>query len=1357
MSRIVGHGRPFGALAALALGLTGLLAGCVDVPQETFRSYVTPVYVLDLVDPQIPTPIDIEGVTYDPETGVEVPVPPDASPAYAALLQGFVNTLDGWALNSTVEFQFSGPVRLETVNADTVVLVDLSADPPRRLTGLGPVAAFDESTGRTDVVIASPTPLPAGRTLGVVVRGNGPSGVLDASGDPVATPITFTFLKSREPLLRRIERSDGSVRIVSNIVASADTPEDAAALQLLEGMRAAYAPALDALAAGAVDGLAAIPREEVVLFWTFTTQSATIAQFDPLFSVIPTPNDLLFAGDTLSFPIAADDPAAQRALFGWLNTLDGFSLLSAPEVSFSGAIDPATLDVDSVRVFDLTTPAALSEVTALARTWDPQTNTLVLQQETPGAVFEHGHRYAVVVLSGPSEAGGVATGVLDAAGAPITRSQAMALALLTEPLVEGDRSLLPVLTDAQAQQFEAVRAGYAQVTGALAAQLDIDRDRIASLWTFTIGTQAESVVDPSLGVVPTPNDLVLLPDTIQGLIARAQSPAEAAFFTWLSEQGGWSGVISGGAAFSAPLDPTTVPVAFHVFRISVRLDPVDDLVIDAPLPGVPSSEIAFHRATPWVPGTTYFAIVTDDLRTADGAPLLPSSFEVLVRGENALYDPGLGSLVPALVGPEDAATLEQFRAATAAPLTAALNALGKSRDDVLAHWVFTIHADNEALFSPTTGSLPFPNEVLQNPLVAPTEPPRPAPGILLPIEVEAGSPFEAVFAYLAGRDGFSVLDPATTTFLDDLDPNSLVAARVITEVPTAAIGFADLTDIVIQPGQALTTADLLRIQVKVPRVEFHPEWNRLEIGPRHGQPLLENRRMMIELTDELGSADGSPMRISPTFWFARSPHPLVEDGRSLVASLTDDQAVQLEQLRQAYAPMFQGFDAVGQLFPGFSRDNVVLFWTFWTQSITAELTALRAAVEATPVAAGAIEGTRRDSPTAVATNPTYQRILAEDPDRHTVRNVDEAILDGRLPPRYLLGDTNLANPAAPRYGTFPAGFDPASPAWNAGASPIPFDLFLPDRGQRTDPFELVVYVHGIGGRRQDVVRNGVLDRLLAAGYGVVTIDLPLHGQRAWSTGVPSGDGFLAPDLLALRDHIVQGAVDLHQVANAVRTGLNAFLESKLGRSGPVVRTDRIGFFGVSLGAVVGTPFVATSPLPARVVLHAAGGHFQRVVRLNEAPWFQASVRQLLCGAMGDQMPAFCAFDPAARDFVDYADIPWDDPALRQLLMILQWVLDTADPVAFAPYVSVESPFATERRVLVQAAGADDLFPPALAEELRDALQYGSAAAPTYRLYEDACHAFLAWGCDGAPPSFQSVRDQARDDAVNFLRDGTLEP
>lgn len=1345
--------------ALLLVALTAGLQGCPDVPKESWTPHVMPLYVLDPAAPEIPTPIDIPGVTVALDgSGVNVAVPEGASPAYAELFDGYINTLDGWALNSGMEFAFTATVQHETISADTVIVIDFSGPAPRRLEGLVPVAVDDPATGRTQVTIASPTPLPAGAVLGVVVRSGGDPGVLDTNGAPVVTPYTFGFLKSKQPLIDVVPNPDGAgPRVESRIVAPADTPDDVLALQLLEGLRQGYAPALDALGAGLVAGAPAVPREEVVLFWTFKTQSDTIAQFDPIASVIPTPNDLLRAGATLGFPIGEADPAAQKALFSWLNTLDGFSILSAPEVSFSDPVDAATITANSVRVFDVTESAAIAEVGDVVRVWDAGTNTLTIQHANPTAPFEHGHTYAVVVLSGPAAEGGALEGVLTPEGKRVVRSQAAALSLLTQPLADAatGASLLPgILSDAEAQQFEAVRQGIGGVVGLLGQQFGIERGNVASVWAFTTGSKGESLVDPSVGAVPTPNDLVLLESTIQGLIDDAQSDAERAFFTWLSQQGGWSAVINGATVFSQPLDRSTIESAFHVFEVSVRLGEVDDIVLELPEDAsAPVHSVGFHRATAWKKGATYFAILTDDLRAADGSALLPSSFEVLVRGEDALYDAAMGSLVPAVVADADAATLEQFRALTAPALGMALEELGKTRANVLAHWTFTIHGDNETLFSPTTGFLPFPNEVLQNTAINPAaDPPRPAPGILLPLEAPPGSPFADVFAYLATRDGFSVLDVATASFLGDVDPDSLVAAAAITDVPTAAVGYADITQIVLTPGEELKLEDLVtKLQIVTPMVVFDAATKSLAVGPPIGHPLKENRRMMIELTDKLASVGGAPIRVSPTYWLARSRDPLAENGKSLVASLTDDQAVQLEQLRQAYAPLFQGFDGVGSLFPGFSRDSVVLFWTYWTQSIRSELDLLGAAVAATPIDAGDIEGTRRGRD-AVRNHPVLGAIIDEAPDEITILNLDEMVVDGTIPARYLLGDTDLRDPRAPQYGTF-LSRDPANPQWNDAAEPIPFDLYVPNQSQEHQaPFELVVYVHGIFGRRQDVLRGGVVDALLGQGFAVMAIDLPLHGERQARGATGSGDGFLAPDLLALRDHLLQGALDLHQVANAIRTGLDPFLQQNLGRPGPVIRTDSISLMGVSLGGIVSVPFLATDPIVTRAVLHTPGGHFARVVQDNAAPWFQESVRQLLCGAVGEAQPAFCQFDPAAADYIPYAAIPWNDPNLRQILMIMQWVLDPADPVAHAPYVS-----AAGRQVLVQVAGDDDLFRPSIAAELAAAIQYDAGTGPALRVYDGACHAFLAWGCDGAPPSLQDVRESARDDAAAFLRDGTLAP
>ena len=70
-----------------------------------------------------------------------------------------------------------------------------------------------------------------------------------------------------------------------------------------------------------------------------------VARFDPANGVLPTPNNLLFAGSvdgTLNIPVAdPSDPAS--ATVQALNALDGFSTTGPMIATFSSALDPASL------------------------------------------------------------------------------------------------------------------------------------------------------------------------------------------------------------------------------------------------------------------------------------------------------------------------------------------------------------------------------------------------------------------------------------------------------------------------------------------------------------------------------------------------------------------------------------------------------------------------------------------------------------------------------------------------------------------------------------------------------------------------------------------------------------------------------------------------------------------------------------------------------------------------------------------------------------------------------------------------------------------------------------------------------
>ena len=81
-----------------------------------------------------------------------------------------------------------------------------------------------------------------------------------------------------------------------------------------------------------------------------------VARFDPANGVLPTPNNLLFAGSvdgTLNIPVAdPSDPAS--ATVQALNALDGFSTTGPMIATFSSALDPASLVAGvTVRLFEV--------------------------------------------------------------------------------------------------------------------------------------------------------------------------------------------------------------------------------------------------------------------------------------------------------------------------------------------------------------------------------------------------------------------------------------------------------------------------------------------------------------------------------------------------------------------------------------------------------------------------------------------------------------------------------------------------------------------------------------------------------------------------------------------------------------------------------------------------------------------------------------------------------------------------------------------------------------------------------------------------------------------------------------------
>lgn len=210
----------------------------------------------------------------------------------------------------------------------------------------------------------------------------------------------------------------------------------------------------------------------------------TVAGFDPAHSVIPFPNNLLFAGTTdltLNIPndptLAADDP--KRAM----NAQDGFSTTAPWSMGFSAPINPASL-AGNVHMYEVTLSGPAGAVTGIVRELaSPQEFVAVLAPSdstgktlaiVPTKALKQRTAYMAVVTNG----------VKDAAGGNVRGSFTYLLATGKKPLCSGGQSTVAFLPAATACQLEPLRQ-LVNAQEAAAAGAGIAAGSIAMSWTAT--------------------------------------------------------------------------------------------------------------------------------------------------------------------------------------------------------------------------------------------------------------------------------------------------------------------------------------------------------------------------------------------------------------------------------------------------------------------------------------------------------------------------------------------------------------------------------------------------------------------------------------------------------------------------------------------------------------------------------------------------------------------------------------------------------------------------------------------------------------------------------------------------------
>ncbi|QUM89693.1 hypothetical protein HWV03_13220 [Moritella sp. 36] len=257
---------------------------------------------------------------------------------------------------------------------------------------------------------------------------------------------------------------------------------------------------------------------------------------------------------------------------------------------------------------------------------------------------------------------------------------------------------------------------------------------------------------------------------------------------------------------------------------------------------------------------------------------------------------------------------------------------------------------------------------------------------------------------------------------------------------------------------------------------------------------------------------------------------------------------------------------------------------------------------------------------------------------------------------------------------------------------------------------VVIYQHGITSLKENILASG--DKLAAKGYAILAIDLPLHGDRKLEDGTvttpTTADVFMNFEYLPVaRDNLRQSVADLI----GLRAGITmvggaqqaAQKEGKiLGNTFDLLDTQKVSFFGHSLGAMTGISLQATidRPLPDsngdgkdgdgdqffkidKAAFANPGGGIPYLL-LNSVS-FGGTVKDGLMKTVSADYRNFsgakCASITKTLCFNAFYDAVKDKPNAQATIdatfqgfaFAAQTVLETADPYALARKVSKDTP------------------------------------------------------------------------------------
>ena len=795
------------------------------------------------------------------------------------------------------------------------------------------------------------------------------------------------------------------------------------------------------------------------------------------------------------------------------------------------------------------------------------------------------------------------------------------------------------------------------------------------------------------------------------------------------------------------------------------------------------------RGRPIEPSALFFVLNDDEPPVADDGEVTSALLRAQLQGA-VLADPAFGGTLYEDLSDEQRTMVDQAVIALGqqtAPLYDVFNGiiLAADANGVISDRSEVVFANTwntagpprpTVAFDPQAGVLPFPNSELFLDVI------NDEGDLRVNLPIVEGSPIPPeVVPGLNKLDGFSLRTPPAGG-LPETGPTMLFDMLGPVDIDTLddAIVMFRLDD----AGAPVESIDLILTTTTGTNIIVQPL-----------RPLSERTTYVVGVTNALKRADGSDFGTNLTFELLKTPAPLITDGTVLPAIAPALQCVPLTaggdslgspEQTAALATGLEGLRAVWQgAFTalegqGIPRTDVLLAWTYTTQSITKTVDEIKedifagtfdpAGPRVVPTGIGAVGTASVAALIGVVDNLCLP--LCESGELPTVAT--DACVDG-------MGNAAPAVAADPvcqqvvgivaselgsaelffmRSSKFTAGSPFTDGTFDDALrdNPTPIDigvwLVLPSAPPPPAGYPVTIFQHGLGQSKEDGFL--IANSLATVGWATVMIDMDLHGDRASdlttsvvvpglgateipcepfidpvgvtcnpATGMCTGgcDGVQDASGTGFLSANSAGNRDNYRQVNVDQLTLLYTLQQEASATGawPQLDPTRIGYVGQSLGAITGANLLSHIDDESLdvAVLNVGGGDLI-IQALNSVVSIPLYVQ---LNALG-----FCDYvvenDPTSGCQIT--------PDFLAFLALTDWNLQASDPIQTAS--AAVSRFGVDN-ILMQVSVPDPVVPNASSEAL--AARYGfSTSDPdgNYQAYDftsvpasmvgGGCHGFI---------------------------------